>query len=133
MKIIAGSLGGRVLATPRGRLVRPTTGRVREALFQRLGPLDGGAALDLFAGSGALGFEALSRGAATCLFADTAAASIACLRANVKHYCMFHHEPVYDDATLYDVLQETIRYEEIMREGASLQVSTAYDGLVLHL
>ena len=84
VKIIAGSLGGRVLATPRGRLVRPTTGRVREALFQRLGPLDGGAALDLFAGSGALGFEALSRGAATCLFADTAAASIACLRANVK-------------------------------------------------
>jgi ribonuclease BN (tRNA processing enzyme) len=56
-----------------------------------------------------------------------------CLRAKVKHYCMFHHEPVYDDATLYAVLQETIRYEEIMREGAPLQVSTAYDGLVIHL
>jgi phosphoribosyl 1,2-cyclic phosphodiesterase len=56
-----------------------------------------------------------------------------CLRAHVKHYCMFHHEPVYDDATLYAVLQETIRYEEIMREGAPLQVSTAYDGLVIHL
>ena len=56
-----------------------------------------------------------------------------CLRANVKHYCMFHHEPVYDDATLYTVLQDTVRYEEIMREGAPLQVSTAYDGLVIHL
>jgi phosphoribosyl 1,2-cyclic phosphodiesterase len=56
-----------------------------------------------------------------------------CLRAHVKHYCMFHHEPVYDDATLYAVLQDTVRYAEIMREGAPLQVSTAYDGLVIHL
>jgi 16S rRNA (guanine966-N2)-methyltransferase len=84
MRIIAGELGGRVLDTPRGRLVRPTAGRVRESLFARLGPLDGAVALDLFAGSGALGLEALSRGAATCLFADDAAASIACVRANVK-------------------------------------------------
>ena len=84
MKVIGGELGGRVLQTPRGRLVRPTAGRVREALFARLGPLPGVAALDLFAGSGALGFEVLSRGAATCLFADDAAASIACVRANAK-------------------------------------------------
>jgi 16S rRNA (guanine966-N2)-methyltransferase len=84
VRIVAGDLGGRPLATPRGRLVRPTAERVREALFARLGPLSGAAALDLFAGSGSLGFEALSRGAATCLFADDAAASIACLRANVK-------------------------------------------------
>ncbi|MGE3538713.1 MAG: MBL fold metallo-hydrolase [Candidatus Tectimicrobiota bacterium] len=56
-----------------------------------------------------------------------------CHRAQVKHYCMFHHEPVCDDATLYAVLQETRRYEEIVREGAALHVSTAYDGLVLHL
>ncbi len=84
MRIIAGELGGRVLDTPRGRLVRPTAGRVRESLFARLGPLGGAAALDLFAGSGALGLEALSRGATTCLFADDAAASIACVRANVK-------------------------------------------------
>ena len=56
-----------------------------------------------------------------------------CLRAHVKHYCMFHHEPVYDDATIHSVLQETIRYEEIMREGAPLQISTAYDGLVIDL
>jgi 16S rRNA (guanine966-N2)-methyltransferase len=84
VRIVAGALGGRRLATPRGKLVRPTAERVREALFARIGPLPGSAALDLFAGSGALGFEALSRGAATCLFADNAAASIACVRANAK-------------------------------------------------
>jgi len=56
-----------------------------------------------------------------------------CLRANVKHYCMFHHEPIYDDERIHMVLQETIRYEEIMREGKALKVSTAYDGLVLQL
>jgi 16S rRNA (guanine966-N2)-methyltransferase len=84
VKIIAGELGGRLLATPRGRAVRPTAARVREALFQRLGPLAGAVVLDLFAGSGSLGFEALSRGAASCLFTDDSAASIACVRANIK-------------------------------------------------
>lgn len=83
MRIVAGTLGGRRIATPKGQAIRPTAERVREALFNRLGPLPGGAVLDLFAGSGALGLEALSRGAATCLFADEAPASIACVRANV--------------------------------------------------
>jgi 16S rRNA (guanine966-N2)-methyltransferase len=84
VRIVAGTLGGRRLAAPRGQAIRPTAERVREALFNRLGPLPGGAVLDLFAGSGALGLEALSRGAATCLFADEAPASIACVRANAK-------------------------------------------------
>ena len=83
MRIVAGTLGGRRSATPKGQAIRPTAERVREALFNRLGPFPGGAVLDLFAGSGALGLEALSRGAATCLFADEAPASIACVRANV--------------------------------------------------
>ena len=65
MRIVAGRYGGRRLtAPPRGDATRPTSDRVREALFQRLGPLDGAAVLDLFAGSGALALEALSRGAA---------------------------------------------------------------------
>ena len=54
-----------------------------------------------------------------------------CHMAAVKHYCMFHHEPIYDDDMIYKVLQETIRYEEITREGEPLRVSSAYDGLVL--
>ena len=56
-----------------------------------------------------------------------------CLRAKVKHYCMFHHEPSYSDDTIYSVLGETQRYAEIAGENNSLQVSTAYDGLVIDL
>jgi ribonuclease BN (tRNA processing enzyme) len=56
-----------------------------------------------------------------------------CLQANVKHYCMFHHEPAYNDETLYTILQETKRYEEIVRENHSLEVSTAYDNLVIDI
>jgi phosphoribosyl 1,2-cyclic phosphodiesterase len=56
-----------------------------------------------------------------------------CLRARVKHYCMFHHEPTYTDETLEAVLQETRRYEEIVREDWPLRVSTAYDGLILEV
>jgi 16S rRNA (guanine966-N2)-methyltransferase len=84
VRIIAGTLGGRRLSAPKGREVRPTSDRVRENIFNLVGPVDDARVLDLFAGSGALGFEALSRGAATCLFADDAPASIACLRANAR-------------------------------------------------
>lgn len=64
MRVVAGHLGGRRIATVQGDATRPTTDRVREALFAILGPLDGDRVLDLFAGSGALAIEALSRGAA---------------------------------------------------------------------
>jgi 16S rRNA (guanine(966)-N(2))-methyltransferase RsmD len=67
---VAGIYGGRTLKAPRGQGVRPTADRVREALFSILGPLDGARVLDLFAGTGALGIEALSRGAASCVFVD---------------------------------------------------------------
>jgi 16S rRNA (guanine966-N2)-methyltransferase len=70
MRVVAGRYGGRTLKAPRGREVRPTADRVREALFSILGPLDGIRVLDLFAGTGALGIEALSRGAASCVFVD---------------------------------------------------------------
>jgi 16S rRNA (guanine(966)-N(2))-methyltransferase RsmD len=70
MRVVAGRYGGRTLKAPRGRDVRPTADRVREALFSILGRVDGLAVLDLFAGTGALGIEALSRGAASCVFVD---------------------------------------------------------------
>ena len=70
MRVVAGRYGGRTLKAPRGRDVRPTADRVREALFSILGRLDGLAVLDLFAGTGALGIEALSRGAVSCVFVD---------------------------------------------------------------
>jgi 16S rRNA (guanine966-N2)-methyltransferase len=70
VRVVSGRFRGRSLVAPRGRATRPTSDRVREALFSILGPLDGLRALDLFAGTGALGIEALSRGAASCVFGD---------------------------------------------------------------
>jgi 16S rRNA (guanine966-N2)-methyltransferase len=83
LRIVAGRLGGRRIAAPPGRDTRPTSDRVREALFSTLGPLDGLAVLDLFAGSGALGLEALSRGAARVVFVDRAPRAIGTVRENV--------------------------------------------------
>lgn len=83
MRVVAGRLGGRRLVAPKGSNTRPTSDRVREALFSILGPLDQAAVLDLFAGSGALGIEALSRGAATATFVDSAPRAIAAIDANV--------------------------------------------------
>lgn len=56
-----------------------------------------------------------------------------CLRAAVKHYCMFHQEPAYDDDRIYSILGETRRYAELAGENQPLQISTAYDGLVIDL
>ena len=56
-----------------------------------------------------------------------------CHRAGVAHYCMFHHEPIYDDYALQKILDETRRYEEIMNRGPALKVSMAYDGLEIEL
>jgi 16S rRNA (guanine966-N2)-methyltransferase len=83
MRVVAGELGGRRLQAPKGDATRPTTDRVREAVFSTLGPLDGARVLDLFAGSGALGIEALSRGAASALFVERARPALAVLRANL--------------------------------------------------
>jgi 16S rRNA (guanine966-N2)-methyltransferase len=70
LRITAGELGGRRIRTPRGGAVRPTTERVREALFSILGEIGGARVLDLFCGTGALGIEALSRGAAEATLVD---------------------------------------------------------------
>ncbi|HEY3971163.1 MAG TPA: 16S rRNA (guanine(966)-N(2))-methyltransferase RsmD [Solirubrobacteraceae bacterium] len=83
MRVIAGHLGGRRLRAPRGRMTRPTSDRVREALFSMLGPIDGTSVLDLFAGTGALGIEALSRGAAKALFVEREGTAVAALRGNL--------------------------------------------------
>ncbi len=82
MRIVAGSLGGRRIAVPKGEGTRPTSDRVREALFAMLGPLDGERVLDLFAGSGALAFEALSRGAATAVLVERDRRAADVIRAN---------------------------------------------------
>lgn len=84
MRIVAGEWGGRRIEAPPGRGTRPTTDRVREAWMSALAPLLPGArVLDLFAGSGALGLEALSRGAASAVFVESAPAALRVLRTNL--------------------------------------------------
>ncbi|WP_374293729.1 16S rRNA (guanine(966)-N(2))-methyltransferase RsmD [Sphingomonas sp.] len=87
MRVIAGQWRGRPLVAPKGDATRPTADRTREALFSmltaRLGSFEGLAVADLFAGSGALGIEALSRGAASCLFVEQDRAALDALRANL--------------------------------------------------
>jgi len=87
MRIVSGVVGGRRLAVPKGRDTRPTSERVREALFSSLlsdrGTLTGAAVLDLFAGSGALGLEALSRGAGSAVLVERDPGAAATARANV--------------------------------------------------
>jgi 16S rRNA (guanine966-N2)-methyltransferase len=86
MRIIAGIFRGRILASPRDRSVRPTTDRAKQTIFDILTnriPFEGLRILDLFAGSGSLGLEALSRGAAAVTFVDSSRDSLALLRKNV--------------------------------------------------
>ena len=84
MRVIAGTYGGRVLKAPKGDGTRPTSDRVREALFSILGDrVQDARVLDLFAGSGALGLEALSRGAQGVTFVDDDRAAIAAIKANL--------------------------------------------------
>jgi 16S rRNA (guanine966-N2)-methyltransferase len=84
MRVVAGTYRGRSLRAPRGEQTRPTSDRVREALFSILASVEGAEVLDLFAGSGALGIEALSRGAARATFVDSAPAAIAAIRDNLE-------------------------------------------------
>lgn len=83
MRVIAGRLGGRRLTAPRGEATRPTTDRVREALFSALGDITGALVCDLYAGTGALGIEALSRGARRAVFVENARPALAALRQNL--------------------------------------------------
>ncbi len=85
MRIIAGTYRSRVLAAPPGMATRPTSDRLRETLFNILAPrIEGAAFLDLYAGSGAVGLEALSRGAASVTFVERAQPALKALRANLS-------------------------------------------------
>jgi 16S rRNA (guanine966-N2)-methyltransferase len=91
LRIIAGSFRGRRIRVPEGPSVRPTPDRVRESLFDILGPhLEGLDVLDLYAGSGALGLEALSRGARRAVFVESDLRTRKTLRENVRHLGVEH-------------------------------------------
>ena len=95
MRIVSGSLRGRNIATPAGRNTRPTSDQTRESIFNILAhaawapPLEGAIVADIFAGSGALGLEAISRGAEFCLFVETEPKARGAIRENVEKMNLF--------------------------------------------
>jgi 16S rRNA (guanine966-N2)-methyltransferase len=105
MRIVGGEFRGRPLATPRDQSIRPTTDRTREAVFNVLAHrfadrLEGGRVLDLFAGTGALGLEALSRGASYAVFIEESAEGRGLIRSNVEAFGLTGHTKIFRrDAT----------------------------------
>ena len=99
MRIVAGEARGRKLSAPRSKLVRPTSDRVREAVFNTLGSLgaelEGACVADLFAGTGALGLEAISRGAKQAIFMDNSPQALAALGDNITSLGWQEHSSVY--------------------------------------
>ncbi|HUB69556.1 MAG TPA: RsmD family RNA methyltransferase [Acidimicrobiales bacterium] len=127
MRVIAGEKGGRRLLAPEGRGTRPTADRVREAVFSLLESemdLDGTHVWDLFAGSGALGIEALSRGAAHATFVDQARTAISATRANLAR---LGYGPDRAEVVCADVL----RWAHGLDEGPAPEPSHHKVGLVL--
>jgi 16S rRNA (guanine966-N2)-methyltransferase len=109
MRVVAGTFKGHQLRSPR-RTTRPTLDRVREALFSMLGTLDGLSVLDLYAGSGALGIEALSRGAASAVLVDSDAAAVRAIRDNLERTRAEQAHVVRADASAF--LRNAARREE---------------------
>jgi 16S rRNA (guanine(966)-N(2))-methyltransferase RsmD len=98
VRIIAGSRKGARIFAPKGRDTRPTSDRVREAAFNLIGPVDGARVLDLYAGSGAMGLEALSRGASRVTFVDADREAVRAIERNLDKLRLAGAEVVREDA-----------------------------------
>ena len=98
MRIIAGTHRGHRIAAPKGRDTRPTGDRVREAAFNLIGPVDGASVLDLYAGSGAMGLEALSRGAERATFVEADPQAAATIQKNLEKLGLTGARIVREDA-----------------------------------
>lgn len=105
MRVIAGSRKGHKLAAPRGLDTRPTSDRVRENVFNLVGPVDGARVLDLFAGSGALGIEALSRGATSAVFVERDPDAVRTIERNLDRLRLTGARVAHGDA-LRTIAQE---------------------------
>ena len=98
MRIIAGSRKGARIFAPKGRETRPTSDRAREAVFNLVGPVDGARVLDLYAGSGAMGLEALSRGAASAVFVEGDREGVRTIERNLDKLRLTGARVVHGDA-----------------------------------
>jgi 16S rRNA (guanine966-N2)-methyltransferase len=131
VRIIAGSRKGHRISAPKGELTRPTGDRVREAAFNLIGPLDGARVLDVFAGSGALGLEALSRGAAGAVFVESDRDACSTIKRNLEKLRL--HGTVLCRDALQALAQETAagrKYDLVLADPpyemfASLQTALA--------
>jgi 16S rRNA (guanine966-N2)-methyltransferase len=114
VRVIAGRFGGRTLVAPAGAATRPTADRVRESLFSVLANIEGDAVLDLYAGTGALGIEALSRGAARATFVENARPALQALRRNI------HALELGDVTTVFPIAVERVLRTSPWREPFDL-------------
>jgi 16S rRNA (guanine966-N2)-methyltransferase len=95
MRVVSGKFRGRAIEAPEGRITRPTSDRTRQSIFNILEhatwsrPIEGARVIDAFAGSGALGVEAMSRGASFCLFVETESGARGCIRRNIETFQLF--------------------------------------------
>jgi 16S rRNA (guanine966-N2)-methyltransferase len=112
MRIIAGSRRGHTIQAPAGRDTRPTSDRVRESVFNILGPVDDAVVLDLYAGSGAMGLEALSRGAARAVFVERDNAAARMIEHNLDKLRL--HGTVLRREALAMVAAETRKYDLVL-------------------
>jgi len=140
VRVTSGKFKRRLLHSPKGKNTRPTTDRAREAIFNILShanwaeTFDGLRVLDLFAGSGALGFEALSRGAEFCLFVEQDAAARAAIRENIEAFELFGHTRIHrrsavalgpkpaSTGTPFDLVFIDPPYEQSLGEQALVEI-----------
>ena len=141
MRIIAGEKKGHRIAAPKGLTTRPTSDFVRETAFNLIGPVDGAAVLDVFAGSGALGLEALSRGAARATFIEsdrhacrTINANLDKLKLHATVLCQDVVRALASERNTYDLVLADPPYdfEDIERIAPHLRRVLAADGLLVY-
>jgi 16S rRNA (guanine966-N2)-methyltransferase len=119
MRVVAGTLRGRRIVAPEGRATRPTSDKVRGAVFNALMSLDvvrDAAVVDLFAGSGALGIEALSRGASRCTFVEQARPALGALRANIATLDLKDRAEIVDGDAMRFVARRPGPYDLVLAD-----------------
>ncbi len=140
MRIIAGTHRGRRIDAPKGHGTRPTSDRARESAFNLIGPVDDASVLDLYAGSGALGLEALSRGAAACVFVESDRDACRVIGANLERLgleatvlCQTVARAVASERGTYDLVLCDPPYEsdELERVAPRLAGVLSEDGLLV--
>ena len=141
MRIVAGSQKGARIFAPKGLDTRPTGDRVREAAFNLIGPVDGASVLDLFAGSGAMGLEALSRGAERATFVDSDREACRTINANLDKLklhatvlCQDALRALSTDRSTYDLVlaDPPYDYDGLEHLGRHLRRVLARDGLLVY-